>query len=273
MFGILIDEKHFEFIEEPTTGVEKRPAFCWKSKLLEIRTKKWNENQNTPLEIEPKSIMAHSWWNPTYLLSLSFFAFLVFYPRFPSFGYSLPFKRWYLMVWWTNASLNCILLCDLENRLFLLHLCEWFVRKKEEQKMRKKNSCRDSMFHIHVGINGNLMTFIDYVHWRWCISFAFSFRLRRMESTDGRAWIFFLLFFSSTFQANVFLVQSNGLFASLKWFFLFSVRFYIRQPFDHSFPLTLLFGIRLHTFGFIWTFVLSIFNQHFTCRPFVFFLV
>lgn len=155
---------------------------------------------------------------------------------------------------------------------YFFFICENGSLAKDD---KKRNSCKNSMFHIHLGINGNLMTLIDYVHWRWCISLAFSFRLRRMESTDGRAWVFsFILFLSSTFQANVFLVQSNGLFASLKWFFLF-IHFFVFTSASHS---IIAFRLRSYleldyTFGFIWIFVLSIFNQRFTCRPFAFFLV
>lgn len=81
-------------------------------------------------------------------------------------------------------------------------------------------------------------------------------------------FLFSVFFF---FQANVFLVQSNGLFASLKWFF-----FYFSFVFRSASHSIIAFRLRSYLeldyiFGFIWTFVFSIFNQRFTCHPFLFF--
>lgn len=102
----------------------------------------------------------------------------------------------------------------------------------------------------------------------------FSFRLRRIANTDGKAWNFLPFFWFNISSKSIscsivwtFCIVKMIFFSFLFLFFLFHIR---QQPFDHSFPLTFSYLELDYTFGFIWTFVLSIFNQRFTCRFFSF---
>lgn len=102
------------------------------------------------------------------------------------------------MVWWYDERMHrwtafCFVIWKTG---YFFFICEngSFAKWRAKDKGQKKNSCRNSMFHIPIGINGNLMTLIDYVHWRWCISFAFSFHLSSHGKHRWQNMNFFLNF-------------------------------------------------------------------------------